>query len=98
MGPDMSDKHRIVHSSSAKNQTFPPQLSFLSYESPNWIKLGQKGHLNTRNKFRKRFFSNPNISLPILDELEESRFWGKREKSTKSKGLQPWIHCKVRGR
>jgi hypothetical protein len=34
------------------------------------------------------------ISLPILDELKESRFWGKREKSTKTKGLEPWIHFK----
>jgi hypothetical protein len=35
------------------------------------MKLGHKGHLNTRNKFPKRVFSNPTISLPILDELEE---------------------------
>jgi hypothetical protein len=31
------------------------------------------------------------ISFPILDKLEESRFWGKWEKSAKSKGLEPWI-------
>jgi hypothetical protein len=54
--------------------------------------------LNIRNKFPKRFFPNPNISLPILDELEEFRFWGKWEKPAKSKGLEPWIHSKVRGR
>jgi hypothetical protein len=35
------------------------------------MKLGHKCHLNTRNKFPKRVFSNPMISLPILDELEE---------------------------
>jgi hypothetical protein len=46
------------------------------------MKLGHKGDLNTRNKFPKRFIPNSNIFLPILDELEEPRFWGKREKST----------------
>jgi hypothetical protein len=62
------------------------------------MKLGHKGHLTTRNKFPKRFFPNPNISLPILDKLEEPRFCGKRKKSTKSKGLEPWIHSKIGGR
>jgi hypothetical protein len=59
------------------------------------MKLGHKGHLHTRNKFPKRLFPNPKISLPILDELEESRYWGKRVKSTKLKGLEPWIHSEV---
>jgi hypothetical protein len=59
------------------------------------MKLGHKGHLNIRNKFPKRFFPNPKISLPILDELKKSKFWGIREKSTKSKGLELWIHSKV---
>jgi hypothetical protein len=62
------------------------------------MKLRHNGHLNTRNKFQKRFFKNPKISLPILDELEESRFLRKWEKSTKSKGLELWIHSKVGGR
>jgi hypothetical protein len=62
------------------------------------MKLGHKGHLNTRNKFPKRFFLNPKIFLPILDELEESRFWRKREKSVKLNALEPWIHSKVGGR
>jgi hypothetical protein len=70
----------------------------LSYEAPDWVKLGHKGHVNTRNKFTKRVFPNLKISLLILDELEESRFWGKWEKSTKLKGLEPWIHSKVGGR
>jgi hypothetical protein len=39
------------------------------------MKLGHKGHLNTKNKFSKRFFPNPKISIPILDILEEPRFW-----------------------
>jgi hypothetical protein len=39
------------------------------------MKLGHNGHLNIRNKFQKRCFSNPKISLSILDELEKSRFW-----------------------
>jgi hypothetical protein len=62
------------------------------------MKLGHKGHLNTRNKFPKRFFPNPNTSLLILDELKEPRFWGKQEKSTESKRLEPWIHSKIEGR
>jgi hypothetical protein len=70
----------------------------LSYKVPNWIKLGHKGHINTRNKFPKMFFPNPKISLLILDELKESRFCEKWEKSTKSKGLEPWIQSKVGGR
>jgi hypothetical protein len=53
------------------------------------MKLGHKGQLNTRNKFQKRFFLNPKISLPILDELEESRFWREQERSAKFKGLGP---------
>jgi hypothetical protein len=51
------------------------------------MKLTLKGHLNIRNKFTKRVFPNLKISLSILDELEEFRFMEKREKSTKSKGL-----------
>jgi hypothetical protein len=62
------------------------------------MKQGHKGHLNKSNKFPKRFFPNPKISLLILDELKEFRFWEKREKSTKSKGLKPWIHFKDGGR
>jgi hypothetical protein len=62
------------------------------------MKLGHKGHLNISNKFPMSFFSNPNISLPILNELEEPRFWKKREKSTKLKWLESWIHFKIRGR
>jgi hypothetical protein len=41
------------------------------------MKLGHKGHLNTRNKFPKRFSPNLKISLLISDELEEARFWQK---------------------
>jgi hypothetical protein len=62
------------------------------------MKLGHNGHLNTRNKFSKRLFPNPKIPLSILDELDEPRFWEKREKSTKSKGLEPWIHSNIEGR
>jgi hypothetical protein len=52
------------------------------------MKLGHKGHLDTRNKFPMRFFRNPKISLPILDEHEKPRFWENQEKSGKSKGLE----------
>jgi hypothetical protein len=62
------------------------------------MKLGHKGHLNISNKFSMRFFPNPKIFFTILDELEEPRFWEKWEKSTKSKGLEPWIHFKIEGR
>jgi hypothetical protein len=62
------------------------------------MKLGYKGHLDTSNKFPMRFFPNPKIFFSILDELEEPRFWEKREKSTKSKRLEPWIHFKIVGR
>jgi hypothetical protein len=61
------------------------------------MKLGHKGHLNTSNKFSMRFFPNPKISLPILNELEEPRFWKKWEKSIKSKRLETWIHFKIGG-
>jgi hypothetical protein len=62
------------------------------------MKLGHKGHLNTSNIFPMRFFPNPNISLLILDELEELRFWERWEKSTKSKELETWIHFKIGSR
>jgi hypothetical protein len=60
----------------------------LSYETQKWMKLGHKGHVNTRNKFSKRFFPNPKISLPILDELKKLKLLGNWEKSAKSKGLE----------
>jgi hypothetical protein len=62
------------------------------------MKLGHKGHLNTSNKFPMSFFPNPKIFLPILNELEEPRFWEKQEKFTKLKGLEAWIHFKIGGR
>jgi hypothetical protein len=38
------------------------------------MKLGHKGHLNTRNKFPKEVFPNPIISVPMLDELKNLGF------------------------
>jgi hypothetical protein len=70
----------------------------LSYEAENGMKLGHEGHLNTRKKFPKKFFSILKISLSILDELKEPRFWGKRGKSVESKGLEPCIQSKIGGR
>jgi hypothetical protein len=61
------------------------------------MKLRHMGHLNRRNKFPKMIFPYQKISLTILDEREEPRFWGKWEKSDKSKGLEPWIHSKIGG-
>jgi hypothetical protein len=60
----------------------------LSYEAKNGMKLGYEGHLNTRKKFPKKFFSILKISLLILDELKEPRFWGKREKIRRIKGAR----------
>jgi hypothetical protein len=48
--------------------------------------------------FQKRFFPNPMIFLPILDELKNLGFVGNEEKFMKSKGPEPWIHFKVGGR
>jgi hypothetical protein len=62
------------------------------------MKFRHKGHLNTRNKFSKMFFPNPMIFRLILDELKKLMFWGNREKSVKSKVLEPWIYSKVGGR
>jgi hypothetical protein len=62
------------------------------------MKHEHKGHLNTSNMFPMRFFPNPNISLPVLNELKESRFWEKQEKSTKLKRLETWIHFEIGGR
>jgi hypothetical protein len=42
------------------------------------MKLGHKGHLNTRNKFPKRVFPNPKISILILDEIKNLGFGGLR--------------------
>jgi hypothetical protein len=42
------------------------------------MKLGHKGHLNTRNKFPKEVFPKSMISLPILDELKNLGFGGMR--------------------
>jgi hypothetical protein len=76
--------------------SFPTLI--LELGAPKWMKLGHKGHLNTSNKFSMSFFPNPKISLLILNELEEPRFWEKREKPTKSKELEIWIHFKIGGR
>jgi hypothetical protein len=46
--------------------------------SPNWKKLGHKGHLSTRNKFPKRDFLKSKDSLPILDELKNLGVGGTR--------------------
>jgi hypothetical protein len=104
-GPTLDQKCLVLEDISVKRaryvrstQKISSQLWFLSYGAQQWMKLGHKGHHNRRNKFPKRFFLNSKISLSILDELDESRFWEKREKSAKSKGLEPWIHSKIGGR
>jgi hypothetical protein len=51
------------------------------------MKLGHKGHLNTRNKFIKEvFFSNLKISLLILDELKELGFGGNKRNPPNQSG------------
>jgi hypothetical protein len=66
----------------------------LSYSPPNLTKHGHKDHLNKRNNIPKEVFPKFKDFIPILDELEKPNFWGNREKSAKSKGLEPWIHSK----
>jgi hypothetical protein len=95
VSPDISGK--IARYAQSTQKLFS-QLWFLSYETSNWMKFGHKGHLSTRNNFQKSFFSKSKDFPSILDELEESRFWNKWEKSTKSKRLEPWIHSKIGGR
>jgi hypothetical protein len=51
----------------SQNLSLSFQLLFLSYETPNWMKHGHKGHLNTRNIFLKEVFPSLKISLLILD-------------------------------
>jgi hypothetical protein len=46
--------------------------------SSNLMKLRNKGHLNTRNRFPKEVFPNPATPLPILDELKNLDFGGTR--------------------
>jgi hypothetical protein len=40
----------------SKIRYFFSETWFLSYNAPNQMKFGHKGHLNTRNKFPKSFF------------------------------------------
>jgi hypothetical protein len=49
------------------------QLSFLSYEAPNWMKLGHEGHLNTRNTFPKEGFLKSKYFLFDLGLTKKSR-------------------------
>jgi hypothetical protein len=91
-------EHNITEQHVFSTQTQISQQLISSYSSPNLTKFGHRGHLNKRNNISKEFFPNSKISLLIFDELEKPRFLGKREKSTKSKGLEPWSHSKDGGR
>jgi hypothetical protein len=62
------------------------------------MKLGYKGHLNTRNKFLKEVFPKSNDFPSNFGWTQKPRLWGNEEKSIKSKGLEPCIHFKVGGR
>jgi hypothetical protein len=62
------------------------------------MKLGHKGHLNTRNKFSKEVFPKSNDFPSDFGGTKKLRFWGNEAKSMKSKGLELWIHSKVGGR
>jgi hypothetical protein len=73
-----------------------PRNLLLNFDS--WAMRHQiRWNLDTRvtstqeTNSKKGFSPNPKISLPILDEIEESRFWRKWERSGKSKGLEPSI-------
>jgi hypothetical protein len=62
------------------------------------MKVGHKGHLNTRNKFPKEVFPKSKYFPSDFGCTKKPRFRGNEEKSMKSKGLELWIHSKVEGR
>jgi hypothetical protein len=55
--PDFVRREVFGNAFSSQNLPLSSQISFLSNRSPNWMKLGHKGHLNKRNKFPKVVFS-----------------------------------------
>jgi hypothetical protein len=69
-----------------KNPSLSSETWSLSNKAPNWMKLGYKGHLNTRNKFPKEVFPNPKISLLILDELKNLGFVRMKRNPLNQKG------------
>jgi hypothetical protein len=76
--------------------SFPALI--LELRGKKWNKIWTQRSPQHKEQVPNDVLSNPNISLPILDELEEPRFWGNREKSTKLKELEPWIHSMIGGR
>jgi hypothetical protein len=63
------------------------------------MKLGHKGHLNTKNKFSKEVFPKSNDFSSDFGWTQKPSFrGGDEEKSMKSKELELWIHSKVGGR
>jgi hypothetical protein len=63
VGPDIVRWEVSENTIFSQNPSLSSQTRFLSYRAPNWIKLGHKGHLNTRNKFSKEVFSKFNDFL-----------------------------------
>jgi hypothetical protein len=57
--------------------------------------LGSPQH---KEQVSNEVFPKSKYFFLILDELEEPRFWENWEKSTKLKGLEPWIYFKIGGR
>jgi hypothetical protein len=87
-----------VHSSCIRLNLSSPTL-ILKLQDTKLNKTWTQGSPQRKEQVAKYvFFSNPKISLPILDELKKPRFCENREKSAKLKGLEPWIHSKVGGR
>jgi hypothetical protein len=79
-------------------ENFLPNFDSSTTGHQNGWNLDTKVTSTQVTSFQWGVFPNRKISLPILNELEEPSFWEKREKSTKSKGLETWIHFKIGGR
>jgi hypothetical protein len=97
-GRTLSGRWSLENVIFSQNLPLSSQVWFLSYIAPNWMKIGHKGHLNTRNKFPKVIFSKSNDFPSDFGWTQKPRFWENEEKFMKSKGLEAWIHSKVGGR
>jgi hypothetical protein len=94
----LSGRRSLENAIFFQNSYLSSQIWFLSYSTPNRMRLGHKGHLNTWNKFLRVVFPKSNDFPSDFGWTQKARFWGNEEKSMKSKGLEPWIHIKVGGR
>jgi hypothetical protein len=97
-GRTLSGRRSLENVIFSQNLSLSSQVWFLNYSAPTQMKLGHKGHLNTRNKFPNEVFPKSNDFPSDFGWTQNPRFWGNEDKSMKLKGLESWIHSKVRGR